>query len=65
MAKKLNSNGKWRELERLEEEALKSGKKVSSQRNLLYRGSEKMPYAIEFITKIDGVETKTLIQNVD
>ena len=65
MSKSLNRNGQWRELERIEEEALKSGKKVSSQRNLLYRGSEKRPYAIEFITKIDGVETKTLIQNID
>ena len=65
MAKTLNRNGAWRELERIEEEALKQGKKVSSQRNLLYRGTEKRPYAIEFITKIDGEETKTVVQNID
>ena len=65
MSKSLNRNGKWRELERIEEEALQSGKKVSSQRNLLYRGSEKRPYAIEFISKIDGVETRTIVQNID
>lgn len=65
MAKTLNRNGAWRELERIEEDALKQGKKVSSQRNLLYRGAEKRPYAIEFIAKIDGKETKTVIQNID
>lgn len=65
MAKTLNRNGAWRELERIEEDALKQGKKVSSQRNLLYRGTEKRPYAIEFITKIDGEETKTVVQNID
>jgi len=65
MAKTLNRNGQWRELERIEEDALKQGKKVVSQRNLLYRGTEKRPYAIEFISKIDGVETKTIVENID
>lgn len=65
MSKTLNRNGKWRALEKIEEDALKKGKKVVSQRNLLYRGSEKRPYAIEFITKINGVETKTIVENID
>ena len=64
MSRKLNQNGHWRKLERLEEKALKNGKDVVSQRNLLYRGNEKRPYAIEFITKIDGVETKTIVKNI-
>lgn len=64
MSRKLNQTGQWRELERIEEKALKEGKQVFSQRNLLYRGNEKRPYAIEFITKIDGVETKTIVENI-
>lgn len=65
MAKILNRNGQWRELERIEEEALSQGKAVISQRKLLYKGTEKRPYAIEFILKIDGNETKTIVQNID
>ena len=65
MAKSLNRNGQWRELERLEEEALRAGKQVVSQRNLLYHGDEMRPYAIEFVCKIDGAETRVLVQNVD
>lgn len=65
MAGKLNQNGQWRELERLEEDALKQGKKVTSERKLLYRGSEKRPYAIEFTTKIDGKATTTIVENID
>lgn len=64
MSRNLNQHGKWRELERMEEKALKEGKEVISQRNLLYHGSEKRPYAIEFISKIDGVETKVLVENI-
>lgn len=64
MSRKLNQTGQWRELERVEEKALKEGKNVVSQRNLLYHGNEKRPYAIEFITKIDGVETKTIVENI-
>ncbi len=64
MSRELNRNGLWRELEQIEEKALKDGKEVVSQRNLLYRGNEKRPYAIEFITKIDGVETKTIVENI-
>ncbi len=65
MSKKLNRNGQWRELERLEEDALKQGKKVTSERKLLYRGSEKRPYAIEFTTKIDGKTTTAIVENID
>ncbi len=64
MASELNRTGKWRELERMEEEAIKSGKEVISSRKLLYHGDSKRPYAIEFTTKIDGVETKTLVENI-
>lgn len=64
MAKELNRTGAWRKLEKLEEQALKEGKQVVSQRKLLYKGNSKRPYAIEFITRIDGVETKTVIENV-
>lgn len=65
MAKSLNRNGQWRELERIEEDALKQGKSVVSQRKLLYKGTEKRPYAFEFITIIDGQKTKTIVQNID
>ena len=65
MSKRLNRNGQWRELERIEENALKQGKKVTSERKLLYRGSEKRPYAIEFTSNIDGNVTRTIVENVD
>lgn len=65
MASDLNRTGKWRELERIEEQALKEGKEVLSSRKLIYKGDSKRPVAIEFTTKIDGVETKTLIENID
>ncbi len=65
MSKKLNRNGQWRELERLEEDALKQGKKVTSERKLLYRDSEKRPYAIEFKSTIDGKTTTTIVENID
>lgn len=64
MASELNRTGKWRELERIEEDALKAGKDVVSSRKLLYKGDSKRPWAIEFTTKIDGVETKTLVENI-
>ena len=64
MSRELNQHGQWRELERMEEKALKEGKEVFSQRNLLYRGSEKRPYAIEFISKIDGKETRVVVENI-
>ncbi len=63
LSRELNQHGQWRELERIEEKALKEGKKVISQRKLLYHGNEKRPYAIEFITKIDGKETRTVVVN--
>ena len=58
------AEGLHHELERMEEKALKEGKEVFSQRNLLYRGSEKRPYAIEFISKIDGKETRVVVENI-
>lgn len=64
MASELNRTGKWRELERIEEDAIKAGKEVVSSRKLLYKGDSKRPWAIEFTTKIDGVETKTLVENI-
>lgn len=64
MSRELNQHGQWRELERMEEKALKEGKEVFSQRNLLYRGAEKRPYAIEFISKIDGKETRVVVENI-
>jgi len=64
MSRELNQHGQWRELERMEEKALKDGKDVFSQRNLLYRGNERRPYAIEFITMIDGKETRTVVENI-
>ena len=63
MSSKLNK-GQWRKLELIEENALKQGKKVASERKLLYRGSEKRPYAIEFISNIDGKETRTIVENI-
>lgn len=64
MASELNRTGLWRELERAEEEALKAGKEVVSSRKLIYKGNSKRPSAIEFITKIDGVETRTIVENI-
>ncbi len=60
---KLNK-GAYKKLEEIEEKALREGKNVQSKRNLLYKGDSKRPYAIEFITTIDGVETKTILQNI-
>ena len=64
MSRELNQHGKWREMERMEEKALREGKQVISKRKLLYRGSEKRPYAIEFTSIIDGKETSVLIENI-
>lgn len=64
MASELNRTGKWRELERIEEQALKDGKEVISNRKLIYKGGSKRPTAIEFTTSIDGVVTKTLVENI-
>ena len=64
MASELNRTGLWRELERIEEDAIKEGKEVVSNRRLIYKGNSKRPSAIEFITKIDGVETKTIVENI-
>ena len=64
MSRELNQHGKWREMERMEEKALREGKQVTSKRKLLYRGSEKRPYAIEFTSIIDGKETSVLIENI-
>lgn len=64
MNKDLNMHGEYRRLEKIEESALKQNKEVYSQRKLLYKGTEKRPYAIEFITKIDGRETRTVVENI-
>lgn len=60
----LNRNGQWRQLEKMEEQALKEGKEVISNRKLIYKGDSKRPYAIEFISKIDGKETRVVVENV-
>jgi hypothetical protein len=62
MPSELNRHGLWRELEMIEEAALKEGKQVISKRNLKYAGKSKRPYAIEFIYIIDGVENKVLVK---
>lgn len=65
MAKELNRTGAWRKLEKIEEKALKEGKNVTSQRKLLYKGDSKKPYAIEVVTKVDGVEViREVVDNV-
>lgn len=64
MNAQLNRNGLWRKLERMEEDALKQGKTVVSSRKLIYEGTSKRPTAIEFITKIDGKETRTIVKNI-
>ena len=48
MSKSVNETGRWRELERIEEEALKQGKKVISERRVI------SPNKTQFITIIDG-----------
>ena len=63
MVKELNRNGKWRALERIEEDALRAGKHVISKRKLLYKGKSKCPYAIEFTYIIDGKKTSVLVKN--
>ena len=62
MDSKLNTNA-YKQLEQIEEKALREGKNVQSKRNLLYKGDSKRPYAIEFITTIDGIETRTILEN--
>lgn len=65
LLKSVNRNGgAWRELEMIEESALKEGKEVISTRKMLYKGNSKRPYAIEFIMEIDGVKTSRTIQNI-
>ena len=58
MASELNRTGKWRELERIEEQALQEGKEVISNRKLIYTGTSKRPTAIEFTTSIDRKSTR-------
>ncbi len=54
MLEEINQHGRWRELERIEEDALNAGKKVLSKREIISRN----PTAIKFISIIDG-ETVT------
>lgn len=56
------SGGAWREFEKMEEEAIKAGKNVVSERKLLYKGDSKRPYAIEAKCVIDGKVVKKLIE---
>lgn len=64
MNAKSNMNGEWRRLEKNEEAALSQGKNVTSHRKLLYRGTEKRPYAIEFTTIVDGKKTTSVVKNI-
>ena len=50
MLEEINQHGRWRELERIEEDALNAGKKVVSKRQILSRN----PTTIKFISIIDG-----------
>lgn len=63
MGKNINRTGRWRELERIEEEAVKAGKQVLSERELLYKGTTKRPYAIKFTYIIDGQKMTRVIKN--
>ena len=54
MLEEINQSGRWRDLEKTEERALKAGKKVVSKRQILSRN----PTTIKFISIIDG-ETVT------
>ena len=54
MLEEVNQSGRWRDLEKTEERALKAGKKVVSKRQILSRN----PTTIKFISIIDG-ETVT------
>lgn len=64
MVKELNQHGLWRQLEIIEEKALKEGRQVKSIRKPLYRGDSKLPYAIEFTSIIDGKKTTTIVKNL-
>ena len=63
MLRTSNQHGKWRELERIEEEAIKAGKKVVSERKFLYKGNSTRPYAIEFTYIINGQKMTTVVKN--
>lgn len=62
MEKSINRTGRWRELEKIEEDAIKAGKQVLSDRKLIYKGTEKRPYAIEFTYIIDGQKMTTTVK---
>lgn len=64
MSRELNRNGQWRKLEQMEEKALAAGKDVKSGRRVIYQGESKRPSAFEFISIIDGEETRVLIENI-
>lgn len=64
MSRELNRNGQWRKLEQMEEKALAAGKDVKSGRRVIYQGESKRPSAFEFISIIDGEETRLLIENI-
>lgn len=56
------SGGKWREMEKIEEDAIAAGKHVISQREPLYKGISKCPYAIKNTYIIDGKKMTTIIK---
>ena len=60
MLEEINQYGRWRELERIEEEALNAGKNVVSKRVILSRN----PTAIKFISIINGETVIDEIVNV-
>lgn len=64
MLRDINRNGDWRKIELLEEDALKAGKNVISQRKLLYKGRSKKPYAIGVTIIIDNRKYKQVIKLV-
>ena len=57
----MNRNGKWRALERIEEDALRAGKHVISKRKLLYKGKSKCPYGLD----LERIEEDDLLAGKD
>lgn len=61
--REVNQHGLWKQCESIEEQAIKDGKNVISSRKLLYQGTCKRPYAIEFTYIIDELKTTIVIPN--
>ena len=60
MEHKCQANGEWRKFEGKEKELIDSGRQVFSERELLYRGRSKCPYAIKVKVLVDGKEVPEL-----